>query len=281
VITVIGGAAGLAAIGLYLALGRPDLPDQPYQARLATWRGVSKTKPDDLTAAQLAAVMKALLQEKPEDPRGYFMLGQAQLAAGEPGEASRAFAHAAQLAPRAPELRIAYGEAVMSYSEGKITPDALNAFKAAQAIDPSNGAARYYIGRARIAAGDVAGGLADWRTLVASLPAGDQHRQLVEAQIADVTRTGGLPTAAADQAQASGGAADPSAFIQAMVGRLADRLERQPDDPAGWARLVHAYGVLKNDKAQAGALARARQLFARRPDALAPIEAEARNTPAR
>ena len=28
-------------------------------------------------------------------------------------------------------------------------------------------------------------------------------------------------------------------------------------------------------------LARARQLFARRPDALAPIEAEARNTPAR
>ena len=66
-----------------------------------------------------------------------------------------------------------------------------------------------------------------------------------------------------------------------MVGRLADRLERQPDDPAGWARLVHAYGVLKNDKAQAGALARARQLFARRPDALAPIEAEARNTPAR
>ena len=36
-----------------------------------------------------------------------------------------------------------------------------------------------------------------------------------------------------------------------MVDGLAARLQRQPDDPAGWARLICAYGVL-GDKPRAG-----------------------------
>jgi len=109
---------------------------------------------------------------------------------------------------------------------------------------------------------------------VATLPAGDPHRQLVEGQILLVEKTGGLTDPAAEQADASS-AGNQSAFIQAMVSRLAARLQAQPDDPDGWARLVRAYGVLKDDKAKAAALDRARQLFAKRPDALAKIEAQA------
>jgi cytochrome c-type biogenesis protein CcmH len=61
-----------------------------------------------------------------------------------------------------------------------------------------------------------------------------------------------------------------------MVDRLAARLQASPDDPDGWARLVRSYGVLNDGAAQAKALARARRLFAKRPDALAAIEAAAR-----
>ncbi len=283
VVTGAAIASGVAALGLYLTLGHPGLPDQPFQARLSGWKATAKSSPSELTAPQMAAVLKALLVERADDPRGWAMLGQTQMSAGEPGEASRAFAHAIRLAPRDPDLQIAYGEAVMSFSEGKITPDALQAFRAAQAIDPSNGAARYYLGRARIADGKVAEGLADWRVLAASLPPGDEHRTLVLSQIADVEKTGGLPTQAAEAAQASGagaGGADQSSFIQAMVSRLAARLDKTPDDPDGWARLVRAYGVLKNAPAQSAALARARTLFGKRPEALARIEAEAKAVPA-
>ena len=284
---MVTGAAilsGLAALGLYLALGHPAVPDQPFQARLSSWKVTAKSNPSELTPSQMAAVLKALLVERGDDPQGWAMLGQTQMSAGEPGEASRAFAHAIRLAPRDADLQIAYGEAVMSFSEGKITPDALLAFRAALAIAPANGAARYYIGRAKIADGQVADGLADWRALTSSLPVGDEHRTLVEAQAAEVMKTGGLPTQAAEAAQPSGpgaGNADQASFIQAMVARLAARLDSAPDDPNGWARLVRAYGVLKNEPAQSAALTRARALFAKRPEVLARIEAEARNTPAK
>jgi cytochrome c-type biogenesis protein CcmH len=280
---------GLAALGLYLLLGRADLPDQPYQARLAQWNTLKDQAPNRLTPQELAALLKGQAARTPDDPRVWFMLGQAHLLSGQAGEASRAFARAAHLAPKTPEFEIAYGEAVMSYSEGKITPDALAAFRRAIVLDPANDAARYYLGRARIADGDVAGGLQDWRALAASLPAQDGHRAAVLAQIDEVEKAGGLPPPAAEaqaqaQAQAQGqtrSGGEPAtggqqAFIHAMVDRLAARLQASPDDPDGWVRLVRSYGVLKDGKAQAAAMARARALFAKRPDVLARIEAEAK-----
>ena len=40
-------------------------------------------------------------------------------------------------------------------------------------------------------------------------------------------------------------------MIRGMVERLAARLEQQPDDKEGWARLAHAYDVLgETDKAE-------------------------------
>jgi cytochrome c-type biogenesis protein CcmH len=276
-IVAVTALAGLLTIGVYLFIGRPSAPDQPYQARLAKW---AATDPSRLGPDQMAAVLKPLIREHPDDPKGYYMLGQAQMAAGQTGEASRAFAQAARLAPKTPELHIAYGEALISLNAGKIPPEALAAFRQALTIDPNNGAARYYLARAKIADGDVQGGLADWRRLVDSLPKDDAHRAVVTAQIAEVERTGGLAT------QESVAAAESSAqtqgqFIQQMVSRLAARLAANPDDPEGWARLVRAYGVLKDETAQGEALTRARKLFANRPDALAAIEAQARAAPAK
>lgn len=226
--------AGLLAIGVYLVLGRPSAPDQPYQARLAKWSAMAKADPSRLGPDQMAAVLKPLIRQHPDDPKGYYMLGQAQMAAGQAGEASRAFAQAARLAPKTPELQIAYGEALISLNAGKIPPEALGAFRQALTIDPNNGAARYYIARAKIADGDVQSGLADWRRLVESLPKDDPHRAGVTAQIAEVERTGGLATqelvAAAETSSQTQGQ-----FIQQMVARLAARLAANPDDPEGWA----------------------------------------------
>lgn len=279
-IIAVTAVAGLIAIGVYLRLGRPSAPDQPYLARLSAWKAAAKSDPSGLGPEQMAAVLRPLVREHPNDPKGYFMLGEAQMAAGQAGEASRAFAQAARLDPKSANLQIAYGEAVMSLNEGKIAPEALAAFRQALMLDPANGAARYYIGRAKIADGDVDGGLADWRRLVDSLPAADPHRAGVSAQIAEVERTGGLATpeavaAAAQSAQSQG------QFIHEMVARLAARLAVQPDDPDGWGRLVRAYGVLKDEKAQTDALLRARQQFAGRPQVIAAIEAQARAAPAR
>jgi cytochrome c-type biogenesis protein CcmH len=49
-------------------------------------------------------------------------------------------------------------------------------------------------------------------------------------------------------------------MIEGMVGKLAARLEQQPDDVEGWARLGRSYMVLKEPAKAREAYARALQL---------------------
>ena len=70
-------------------------------------------------------------------------------------------------------------------------------------------------------------------------------------------------------------AAQQSAFIQAMVDRLAARLKASPDDPQGWARLIRAYGVLGQSQRRSAAIAQARRLFKDRPQDLKTALADA------
>ncbi len=282
-----GAAAALLALGIYLALGSPGLPDQPFKTRVEGWR---RSDPAGLDAPRMAAVLREITATRPNDPQAFEYLGRAELAAGDGFAAARAFAVAARLAPGRADLLTQEGMALTADGEGKVTPAARAAFRQALAIDPKNAPARYFLGRARIADGDVAGGLDDWRALEADLPPNDPRRADLQAEIA----AGGKPVIAGPDASAPapgqmaaqmtgapGGArplaVDPAqmAFIQAMVTRQAADLRAHPDDAQGWVRLVRAYGVLGEGQAQAAALDQARRHLAGRPDALAQVEAQA------
>lgn len=132
---------------------------------------------------------------------------------------------------------------------------------------PNDARAFGFLGRARLASGDLLGAVQAFERAVALAPRDADLR----AALAFATAQLGGPAAAPDLPDA--------AAIRGMVEGLAARLEADPDDPAGWARLVRAYGVLGEAEAQARALARARTLFKDRPDALAGIEAEAKAAP--
>ena len=271
-------AAALAALVLYTLIGAPGVPDQPYKARVAAWKAAD---PATLDAPQMAAVLKTLAAERPNDPEVFGFLGRAQMAAGDAYGARKAFTRAAQLAPARADYQLAVGQALVAGADGKTSPEAEAAFARALALDPKSLPARYILGHARILGGDRAGGLALWRAMAADLPAGDPRRAGLESEIARIAAGGPLdaPAApvAADQAAAS---PDASAFIRGMVARQAAQLAANPDDPQGWARLVRSYGVLHDAPAQADALSRARRQFKAQPTALAPIEAEAKAHPA-
>lgn len=266
-VLVLAGLAAslLLAGGLYFVLGSPGAPDRPYAARMAAWRTGDPTK---LSAGEMAAVLKALVAQRPNDPQAFEYLARARLASGDPVGAAEALRRAIRLAPNSADLYAMLGEALADAGDGVTPPEANAAFGAALKLDPQNMAARFFLARAKVEAGDTAGGVADWRAMAAALAPTDGRRQMLQAEIAKAT------TGSQAQAIASASAPEQAEFIKAMVSGLDARLKAKPDDPDGWARLVRAYGVLGDKAAQAGALDRARKALAGRPGDLSKVEAE-------
>ena len=259
--------APLAAMGVYLTVGAPGFSDQPFARRLAEWRS---TEPANLDPPRMAAVLKALTRERPKDPEAYRFLALAETAAGNPSNAARALRRAIELAPDRVDLWEALGEALLIEANGDVTPEAQMAFREVLKRDPRSPTARFHLARGRVEAGETAQGIAEWRLLLADLPADDPRREALLAAISEAQkpRTPAAPFA--------GGQLDA---IRGMVAGLAARLEQSPDDAEGWVRLVRSYSVLGDAKSRDAALAKARARYAGKPDVLAELKAAAETPP--
>ncbi len=169
-----------------------------------------------------------------------------------------------------------WGEAQVLAAGGTVTPAAHEAFAAGLSDPETAPRSRYYLALARLQQGDVKGALQGWRDLAAQSPADAAWLPLVRQRIGEAESalgidpatlnpaTGAAPTDAAVAAAAkeSAGASpeERQAMILAMVGRLAARLEQQPDDVEGWARLGRSYMVLNQPDKAREAYARAVKL---------------------
>jgi cytochrome c-type biogenesis protein CcmH len=247
------------ALALYLGLGSPGMADQPFSGRLAKWLA---SNPASLAPPEMAAVLGKLTQERPNDPEGYRFLALAEGASNNPAGAVRALKHAVRLAPRRSDLWEMLGEAQVFRAGGEVTDEATQAFAQTLRLDPRNVAARFHLARARIKAGDRAGGIADWQALLADLPAADPRRADLQQAIAEAQGT---------PAPAAGLSGDQMTAVRGMVASLAQRLASSPDDPAGWVQLVRAYAVLGETARRDAALKDARARYAGKPDVLAEL----------
>jgi cytochrome c-type biogenesis protein CcmH len=271
-ILAVAALAPLLAVGAYVAIGAPGAPDQPFAQRLAEWR---KADPQTLNPPQMAAILRSIAADRPTDPEPLRHLAVAELASNQPTEAVQAMQRAVAIGPDRADLWEMLGELFVVRAQGDVGPDALAAFRRAVALDQRSATARYYLARARIAGGDVAGGLADWRALQAELGPADARTATVAGDIKAVEATGRLPPLQSQQPQPAVGPAQ----IQAMVDGLAARLAAHPDDPAGWVRLVRAYSVLGETDRRDAALGEARRRFAADPTVLKDLDAAMKPQP--
>jgi cytochrome c-type biogenesis protein CcmH len=257
----------LLALGGYLALGSPGLPDQPFRERLKGWLEASRTDPGRLTLPELRAVLELIAAQNPRDARPLVFLAKIEAEQGDLASAVRRLQTATTLAPGSADAWTSLGGALADLNGGQLDDEARAAYERALSLDPNAPEPRYALARAEIAAGQAAQGLGDWKALAVSLPPEDPRRAALQAEIAVVEKTGRLPQAEAAPGAPSQGA-QQAAFIQSMVDGLAARLKARPDDPEGWARLIRAYGVLGQTQRRDAAVAEARRLFKDRPDAL-------------
>ncbi len=252
----------LGPLGLYVALGTPNLPGEPAFARVRTAQG------NELIAA-LVSKVEAHLAQNPNDGPGWEVLAPVYMRLGRFDDAVEARRKALKLNGESATREADLGEAETAAANGVVTVEAKAAFERAISHDPHEPKARYFLGLAAEQDGKSEDAAAMWRALLADAPAGAQWVDFVRQALA---RTTGAQVATAgpsanDVAAASDLSDDQRRdMVRGMVARLADRLHGNGADVDGWLRLMRAYVVLgERDKAK-DAGADAKRALGDRPD---------------
>ncbi|HTZ01372.1 MAG TPA: c-type cytochrome biogenesis protein CcmI [Xanthobacteraceae bacterium] len=264
----------IVALGFYLKLGSPDVPDQPAYARI-------NAQPDRQSIASLVSQVEAHLAQNPNDGAGWEVLAPVYLRMGRFDDAVMAWRKAIALDGDSPVREANLGEALVAAANGVVTDEAKAAFQKAVAGDPHEPKAGYFLGLADEQDGNRDAAAAKWRALLASAPANAPWADFVRAALARLTGEPAAAPAPGTGAAAAGPSpnagelaaaaeamtpAERTAMIQGMVQRLADRLHADGHDVEGWLRLVRAYVVLGDrDKAE-DAATDAKRALADRPE---------------
>ena len=201
------------------------------------------------------------LEKNPNDIPGWTLLGRSYANLGQHEKSTQAFEKALVLAPNDVNLRVTYGEILISSAGGRVTPQAHKVFMAAHKIEPENPGVRFNLALAEHQAGNSQKAYDILTDILGKAPDGAPWMERVQErrnQIADELK---LPVSTFASIQPnqkenlSGENSLPSqdnqeAFIRSMVDRLAARMENNPNDLEGWMKLGRSYMVLKEyDKA--------------------------------
>ncbi|MGE0851163.1 MAG: c-type cytochrome biogenesis protein CcmI [Hyphomicrobiaceae bacterium] len=266
-------------LGLYLSYGSPGVPSHPIAGR-------GEASLEQARIGELIAKVETRLREHPEDAAGWDVIAPVYLKLGRFQEAAAAYANAARLDGETPRRLAGFAEASVLAADGIVTEQARLAYEKIARLEPARPEPRFWLALAKEQDGRLADALADYKALLADAPADAAWRPAVEGRIGDVSRRlaasqGGQetrgPTASDVAAAEKLAPEDRSRMIAAMVDSLAERLQRDGRDLAGWLRLVNAYAVLdRKDEARA-ALAKARSHFPGDEQALARLSALAQS----
>ncbi len=260
----------LSALALYAFLGNPGTPDQPHK----TSSGRMDNVLSELDQANLRLAVETnrkKLLDNPNDISAWLGLAKALQAQGRSADAVDALSKALIVSNGDPNIRGIYGEALMLAANGAVTKESREAFTGVLAERPSDPRARYFLSLGDWQDGKHREALTAWSKLAAEAKAEDSWVGLVRERITLAAREIGedpdkylprLPEEFAgsgpsndDLAMANRmGVAGREAAIRAMVDGLAARLEKEPNDPAGWQRLARSYSVLGDSEKEIAAL---------------------------
>jgi cytochrome c-type biogenesis protein CcmH len=252
----------LVPLGLYIALGAPNIPGEPAFARVTTPKGHE-------SIASLVSQVEARLAASPNDGLGWEVIAPVYARLGRFDDAVKARKQALRLNGATARREADLGEAETAAANGVVTAEARAAFEQAVALDPKEAKARYFLGLAAEQDGRNGDAAALWRSMLAEAPNGAPWIGLVRQALGRVSGE-----AVANNEPSAGdilAAADMSTdarrdMIHSMVARLADRLRTNGADVEGWLRLVRAYVVLGDrDKAKQAAT-EAKRALGERPD---------------
>jgi cytochrome c-type biogenesis protein CcmH len=268
----------LGAGAVYLSLGSPGLVSVSMNA-------ATGGQPLPAGIEHTVAEVETYMESNPRNGRGWELLAPVYLRLGRFDDAVRARRNALEIfGPDAAHLGD-LGEAMVMASGGVVTAEAKNLFERANAADPEDVMAQYYLGLSAKQDGRRDEAEKRWRALVSRAGEGAEWLPLVKDALARIDEEGPSTVVAAPASGAARAApkgpsarevaaaaqlapAERNGMIEGMVARLAQKMAENGSDVEGWLRLIKAYSVLgERDKALAAA-ANARSALAGNSDNL-------------
>jgi cytochrome c-type biogenesis protein CcmH len=264
----------LSSMALYLTYGQPNMPGFPVAERQSGPLA-------DAPLGQMIAKVEARLRAEPRDGDGWAVIAPVYFKLGRYKDAANAYAHAAEIKGETIERLAGFADSTVRAADGIVTEDARLAFQKILKLAPGQPQARFWLALAREQDGQLNEALAEYKAIVAAGPADAPWRPGIEQHIADVSRRLSGPAKDAPRGPTAQDVAaaqkltdeQRSQMIAGMVDGLAQRLERDGKDLAGWLRLVNAYAVLGRDSDARAALAKARTQLSSDDKAMAELSA--------
>jgi cytochrome c-type biogenesis protein CcmH len=263
----------------YLSLGSPNLVPVSMNA--------AGQEPLPGGIENTVAEVETYLENNPKNGRGWELLAPVYLRLGRFNDAVRARRNALEIfGPDAARLGD-LGEAIIMASNGVVTPEAKSLFERANAAEPEDVMAQYYLGLSAKQEGRRDEAVQRWTALVSSAREGAEWLPLVKNALAKVDEKGPPVAAAPPSAAAVAPPEHNGGAIEAMVERLAERLKKDGSDVPGWVQLVRSYRVLgKADKVKIAiadayaALANDQEALQRLDQGLVALDTESASGPA-
>ncbi len=261
---IIGAAfAFIAVCGVgfagYNQWGSPNNRDQPLQARL-------DADPRGQSVQELLQRAERQLSKKPNDARGWLVVAPVYMRLNRPADAANAIRNAIRINGANDDLQTALGEALSVVAGGVVTDEAHKLFSAAAKTNPANSKAKFFLAIALNQSRDFEKSITAWKSLIAKSPPNSPWLNVAQQQLAFAQNNlnGSVPgNPTADDIKEAGklSTGDRKEFINSMVARLEEELRDNPNNKAGWQRIIRSYSVLGRKDDALAAIKTAKNVF--------------------
>lgn len=179
---IVVGLAGLAAVGAYFVLGKPDMPDEPLAQRLAVLEKSAQggANIEDFTLDQIMAIAQKRALENPKDPMPHKIMGDLLAAVGRPNEAIMAYQSALRRDPAFKPAIESLADTAFKMS-GRIDAPTATLYRRAFELDPADLRLGYMAAVGDWQAGEKDKANAEMDAIEAQAPEGDPRREMFKA----------------------------------------------------------------------------------------------------
>jgi cytochrome c-type biogenesis protein CcmH len=189
----------LAGILMYQAIGTPEAINMP--SAMVAQRSAQQSPAHSEQQGQMEELVASLQQrmnENPDDPEGWLILGRSLKTMQRYADAEVALGNANRLVPGNPAIMIELAETMLFTSgQPEVSDEARQLIEAALAIDPNQQKGLWIMGMASAQEGDDTQAIAYWQKLLGLLePASGPHQAVTEQIEMAQTRMGQAPVAA-------------------------------------------------------------------------------------